>query len=235
MSNITGTLANFPNSLEEALEYALEVPFPSLESLVDIEEGFDTSHSPASPCLVESDNEVPILETLDEIINPPLSFLCLEDSSESSGSPSLAMNGSEPNSSHSSLESLCPPGFCSSSSQTPKFPLCHSLDSFRKNYPEVMYPIIFDPPLQSGRAFSLSQLDQMDDQVLQSYRSVDASCVPIPAGFWAEMGRVDTTMNSHFKTLEEFLPNEEWVHRRILEGCPIKITLRRYLKMVLIF
>ena len=232
----SNALANFPSSLEEALDFAIEVPFPHFESTVNIQDGFDISHDPPVPSLVEGDREDSISETSDSILNPPPSFFCIGGSSEevhSSGSGGFSLTGSDKGESRSpspdSCVSVMGQNSCSTSSQTPQFPFYQSFDWFKQKYPELLYPSVFNPPILSGRAFSVSQLDQIDDQILQNYRDVNASCTPIPAGFWAEMGRVDSAMNSHFKTLEEFLPNEEWVHRRICESGPLMTILKRYL------
>ena len=219
-------LTNFLNSLEEALDYAIEVPSPHFEHTLDIEEGFDASHSPPLPSVIEADSKGKVTNT-SMVSHPPASFLCPGSLPEKESSVESM------DSSNSSLASKTSVGdiiqkFCSSSSQTPDFPYHQSFDWFKQKYPEMLYPTVFQPRLQSGRAFSLSQLDQIDDQTLENYQSVDASCFPIPAGFWAEMGRVDSALNSHFKCLEEFLPNEEWVHRRVCEVCPPKVVLRRY-------
>ena len=219
-------LTNFPNSLEEAPDYATEAPSPHFEHTLDIEEGFDASHSPPLPSVIEANSKGKVTNT-SMVSHPPASFLCPGSLPEKESSVESM------DSSNSSLASKTSVGdiirkFCSSSSQTPDFPYHQSFDWFKQKYPEMLYPTVFQPPIQSGRAFSLSQLDQIDDQTLENYRSVDASCFPIPAGFWAEMGRVDSALNSHFKCLEEFLPNEEWVHRRVCKVCPPKVVLRRY-------
>ena len=70
----SNALANFPSSLEEALDFAIEVPFPHFESTVNIQDGFDISHDPPVLSLVEGDMEDSISETSDSILNPPPSF-----------------------------------------------------------------------------------------------------------------------------------------------------------------
>ena len=95
-------------------------------------------------------------------------------------------------------------------------------------YPKLLSPTSFSPPIQSGRVFSLSQLDQIDDLILENYRSIDPCCTPIPAGFWEEMGRMDSVLSQHVRQLEDLLRNEDWVYRRICEGPPIKSIILRY-------
>ena len=106
-------------------------------------------------------------------------------------------------------------------------PFINSYEWFKERYPEVLNFPCFSPPLVVGRAFSVSQLDQIDDTVLQNYREVSPECVPIPAGFWEEMGRVDSSLNTNYQLLEKSLPNEEWITRRLQEGCPIPVILDR--------
>ena len=211
-------LTNFPNSLEETLDYAIEVPSPYFEHTLDIEEGFDASHSPPLPSVIEVNSKGKVTNT-SMVSHPPASFLCPGSLPEKESSVESMDSSNSSLASKTSVRDMIRK-FCSSSSQTPDFPYHQSFDWFKQKYPEMLYPTVFQPPIQSGRAFSLSQLDQIDDQTLENYRSIDTSCFPIPAGFWAEMGRVDSALNSHFKCLEEFLPNEEWVHRTCLQSLP---------------
>ena len=120
-----------------------------------------------------------------------------------------------------------------SSSQTSDFPYFQSSHWFREKYPELLCPTSFSPPIQSGRAFSLSQLDQIDGMIPENYRSIDPSFTPIPAGFWEEMGRMDSVLSHHVKQLKDLLPNEEWVYRQICEGPPIKSIILRYISILL--
>ena len=68
-------LTNFPNSLEEALDYAIEVPSPCFEHTLDIEEGFDASHSPPLPSVIEADLKGKVTN-MSMVSHPPASFLC---------------------------------------------------------------------------------------------------------------------------------------------------------------
>ena len=45
--------------------------------------------------------------------------------------------------------------------------------------------------VRRGRAFSISELEERDDWADQNYRETFPGCVPIPAGMWEELGRVD--------------------------------------------
>ena len=134
----------------------------------------------------------------------------------------------------SPISELFKQNLTTSSSQTSEFPYFQSFQWFKEKYPELLSPTSFSLPIQSGRAFSLSQLDQMDDLILENYRSIDPCCTPIPAGFWEEMGRIDSVLSQHVRQLEDLLPNEDWVYRRICEGPPIKSIILRYFSFVLI-
>ena len=205
---------------------------PNSESLLDLAEGFDVSHSP--PLLTKiKEEEIKIpMDTVDEILLPPLSRFCLEaplrEDAFKRPLPTIpklfSISDPEPGPS-SSGDTV---GVMSSCSQTPDFPYYRSFEWFKEQYPELLYNSPFDPPLIMGRAFSLSQLDQMDEETLKNYREMDPLCVPIPYGFWEEMGRVDSALNLHFKLLEGSFPNEDWVSRRLSEGSSPKEILERY-------
>ena len=107
-------------------------------------------------------------------------------------------------------------------------PFKDSFAWFREWYPELLSYSPYDPPLVTGRAFSLSQLDLIDELSLQNYREVSPMCVPILVGFWDEMGRIDLLLSTHCQVLERSLPNEEWITRRLQEFCPIWLILQRY-------
>ena len=107
-------------------------------------------------------------------------------------------------------------------------PFKDSFAWFCERYPELLSYSPYDPPLVTGRAFSLSQLDLIDELSLQNYREVSPMCVPIPAGFWDEMGRIDSLLSTHCQVLERSLPNEEWITHRLQEFCPIWLILQRY-------
>ena len=110
-------------------------------------------------------------------------------------------------------------------------PFKDSFAWFHERYPELLSYSPYDPPLVTGRAFSLSQLDLIDELSLQNYREVSPMCVPIPAGFWDEIGRIDSLLSTHCQILERSLPNEEWITRRLQEFCPIWVILQRYYSM----
>ena len=99
---------------------------------------------------------------------------------------------------------------------------------YKQKYPESSIGSPFLEPLITGRSFSLSQLDQIDDVVLENYRSIDQNCTPIPAGFWVEYERIDTLMDFMLKNFESSLPNEEWVFRRLAEGSRPSAVLKRF-------
>ena len=107
-------------------------------------------------------------------------------------------------------------------------PFKDSFAWFHERYPELLSYSPYNPPLVTGRAFSLSQLDLIDELSLQNYREVFPMRVPIPAGFWDEMGRIDSLLSTHFQVLERALPNEEWITHRLQEFCPIWLILQRY-------
>ena len=58
----------------------------------------------------------------------------------------------------------------------------------QREVPQTLSPTSFSSPIQSGRAFSLSQLDQIDDLILENYRSINPCCTPIPAGSGRKWG-----------------------------------------------
>ena len=128
----------------------------------------------------------------------------------------------------SPISELFKQNLTTSSSQTSEFPYFQSFQWFKEKYPKLLSPTSFSPPIQSGRAFSLSQLDQIDDLILENYRSINPCCTPIPAGFWEGMGRMDSVLSQHVRQLEDLLPNEDWVYSRICEGPPIKSIILRY-------
>ena len=108
-------------------------------------------------------------------------------------------------------------------------PVFYPLSWFKGKYPESSMGSPFLEPLVTGRSFSLSQLDQFDDAALEAYRSIDQSCTPIPAGFWGEFERIDSLMDFMLKYFDTSLPNEEWVHRRLMEGSRPSVVLQRFL------
>ena len=111
----------------------------------------------------------------------------------------------------------------------------YPLDWFKGKYPESSMGSPFLQPLVTGRSFSLSQLDQFDDAALEAYRSIDRSCTPIPAGFWREYERIDSLMDFMLRYFDTSLPNEEWVHRRLMEGSRPSDVLKRFLHIIILF
>ena len=119
------------------------------------------------------------------------------------------------------------PAFVGTSVAPAPYPLCW----FKGKYPESSMGSPFLEPLVTGRSFSLSQLDQIDDAALEAYRSIDQNCTPIPAGFWVEYDRMDSLMDFMLKNFESSLPNEEWVHRRLMEGSRPSAVLKRFMPL----
>ena len=186
-NKVPDSIKNFPKCLEEALEFAVEDTSPFLSFLL--------SHSPPPPTIVEEESVGSAGDVTDKvsISAPPSTFLCYdtEIKSDSTDSmPSLISNfdafGSSENLasglSTSPISELFKQNL-TTSSQTSEFPYFQSFQWFKEKYPELLSPTSFSPPIQSGRAFSLSQLDQIDYLILENYRSIDACCTPIPAGF----------------------------------------------------
>ena len=240
-NEVPDSIKNFPKCLEEALEFAVEDTSPPFENIISGLGSFDLSHSPPPSTTVEEDSVNSAGNTSDKvsISAPPSTFLCYDSeikSDSTNSMPSLISNfdafGSSENLasglSTSSISELFKQNLTTSSSQTSEFPYFQSFQWFKEKYPELLSPTSFSPPIQSGRAFSLSQLDQIDDLILENYRSINPCCTPIPAGFWEEMGRMDSVLSQHVKQLEDLLPNEDWVYRRICEGPSIKSIILRY-------
>ena len=241
-NKVPDSIKNFPKCLEEALECAVEDTSPPFENIISGLGSFDLSHSPPPSTTVEEESVGSAGDVTDKVSvsAPPSTFLCYdtEIKSDSTDSmPSLISNfdalGSSENLasgfSTSPISELFKQNLTTSSSQTSEFPYFQSFQWFKEKYPEHLSPTSFSSPIQSGRAFSLSQLDQIDDLILENYRSINPCCTPIPAGFWEEMGRMDSVLSQHVKQLEDLLPNEDWVYRRICEGPPIKSIILRYL------
>ena len=226
---------NFPKSLEEALEFAMEDISPPFENIISGLDSFDLSHHLPTPVVVEENSTNSSGNIVDKISvsAPPPTFLCCETeikSDSSEGSILSLISNFDALESNESLASglsanpfseVLKQNLTTSATQTTDFPYYQSFQWFKEKYPEILGPTPSSPPIQSGRAFSLSQLHQIDDIILENYRSVDASCTPIPAGFREEMGWMDSVLSHHVKQLEDLLPNEEWVYRRICEGPPL--------------
>ena len=240
-NEVPDSIKNFPKCLEEALEFAVEDTSPPFENIISGLGSFDLSHSPPPSTTVEEDSVNSAGNTSGKvsISAPPSTFLCYDSEIKSDSTdsmPSLISNfyafGSSENLasglSTSPISELFKQNLTTSSSQTSEFPYFQSFQWFKEKYPELLSPTSFSPPIQSGRAFSLSQLDQIDDLILENYRSIDPCCTPIPAGFWEEMARMDSVLRQHVRQLEDLLPNKDWVYRRICEGPPIKSIILRY-------
>ena len=108
-------------------------------------------------------------------------------------------------------------------------PSSHPLSWYKGKYPEGPADLPFGEPLITGRSFSISQLDLIDDAAIEAYRSVRKDCTPIPAGFWIEFERLDFLLDFMLKNFETSLPNEEWVYRRLAEGSRPSSILKRFL------
>ena len=240
-NEVPDSIKNFPKCLEEALEFAVQDTSPPFENIISRLGSFDLSHSPPPSTTVGEDsvNSAGNISDKVSILAPPSTFLCYDPEIKSNSTdsmPSLISNfdafGSSENLasglSTSPISELFKQNLTTSSSQTSEFPYFQSFQWLKEKYPELLSPTSFSPPIQSGRAFSLSQLDQIDDLILENYRSIDPCCTPIPAGFWEEMGRMDSVLSQHIRQLEDLLPNEDWVYRRICEGPPIKCIILRY-------
>ena len=240
-NEVPDSIKNFPKCLEEALEFTVEDTSPPFENIISGLGSFDLSHSPPPSTTVEEDSVNSAGNTSDKvsISAPPSTFLCYDSEIKSNSTdsmPSLISNfdtfGSSENLasglSTSPISELFKQNLTTSSSQTSEFPYFQSFQWFKEKYPELLSPTSFSPPIQSGRVFSLSQLDQIDDLILENYGSIDPCCTPIPAGFLEEMGRMDSVLSQHVRQLEDLLPNEDWVYRRICEGPPIKSIILRY-------
>ena len=240
-NEVPDSIKNFPKCLEEALEFPVEDTSPPFENIISGLGSFDLFHSPPPSTTVEEESVGSVGDVTDKvsISAPPSTFLCYdtEIKSDSTDSmPSLISNfdtfGSSENLasglSTSPISELFKQNLTTSSSQTSEFPYFQSFQWFKEKYPKLLSPTSFSPPIQSGRVFSLSQLDQIDDLILENYRSINPCCTPIPAGFWEEMGRMDSVLSQHVRQLEDLLPNEDWVYRRICEGPPIKSIIMRY-------
>ena len=69
-----------------------------------------------------------------------------------------------------------------------------------------------------GRAFSISEVARLNNKALKNYWRVAPGVVPIPSGFWDEMARLDQLLEIHYDSMDSFLPNEDWIFRRMDEG-----------------
>ena len=85
-------------------------------------------------------------------------------------------------------------------------PFKDSFAWFRERYPELLSYSPYDPPLVTGRAFSLSQLDLIDELSLQNYWEVSPMCVPIPADFWVKWGELIHSLVLTVKSWRDLFP-----------------------------
>ena len=104
----------------------------------------------------------------------------------------------------------------------------HPFSWYKGKYPKCLTGLPFGEPLITGRSFSLSQLDLMDDAAVEAYRSIRKDCTPIPAGFWIEFECLDFLLDFMLKNFEASLPNEEWIHRHLAEGSHPLTILKRF-------
>ena len=113
---------------------------------------------------------------------------------------------------------------------TPEY---HPFSWYKGKYPECPTDLPFWEPLIMGRSFSLSQLDLIDDAVVEAYRSIRKDCTPIPAGFWIDFEHLDFLLDFMLKNFEASLPNEEWIYRCLVEGSrPLTILKRFFLILI---
>ena len=109
----------------------------------------------------------------------------------------------------------------------------HPFSWYKLKYPKCPTGLPFGEPLITGRSFSLSQLDLIDDAAVEAYRSIRKDCTPIPAGFWIEFERLDFLLDFMLKNFEASLPNEEWIYRRLAEvSRPLTILERFSLTLI---
>ena len=109
----------------------------------------------------------------------------------------------------------------------------HPFSWYKGKYPECPTGLPFGEPLITGRSFSLSQLDLIDDAAVEAYRSIRKDCTPILAGFWIEFELLDFLLDFMLKNFETSLPNEEWIYRRLAEGShPLTILKRFFLVLI---
>ena len=109
-----------------------------------------------------------------------------------------------------------------------------AFDEFKEKYPTTAPSDQQGPAkLIRGRAFSISEVVRLNNKALKSYWKVIPGAVPIPSGFWEEMARLDSLLEIHYESMDSFLPNEDWICRRMDEGNTPWLILRRYFNYVL--
>ena len=111
-----------------------------------------------------------------------------------------------------------------------------AFNEFKEKYPmTIPDPSKSSAKLVRGRAFSISEVTRLNNKALKSYWRVVPGVVPIPSGFWEEMARLDATLDAHYESMDSFLPNEDWICRRMDEGNTPWLILRRYFIILLSF
>ena len=107
--------------------------------------------------------------------------------------------------------------------------LREAFNEFKEKYPMTIPDSNQGPAkLVRGRAFSISEVTRLNNKALKNYWRVVPGVVPIPSGFWEEMARLDAMLDAHYDSMDSFLPNEDWIHRRMDEGNTPWLILRRY-------
>ena len=108
--------------------------------------------------------------------------------------------------------------------------LKESFEIFKQRYPPSSFFVGHGPPaFRRGRAFSISEVELRDDWAEQKYRETFPGKFPVPSGIWEELAHLDAQLEFHYQSLESFLPNEEWVARRLAEHTDPWFILHRYL------
>ena len=114
--------------------------------------------------------------------------------------------------------------------------LREAFNEFKEKYPMTIPDSNKGPPrLVRGRAFSISEVTRLNNKALKNYWRVVPGVVPIPSGFWEEMARLDAMLDAHYDSMDSFLPNEDWIRRRMDEGNTPWLILRRYFITLLSF
>ena len=114
--------------------------------------------------------------------------------------------------------------------------LREAFNEFKEKYPMTIPDSNKGPAkLVRRRAFSISEVIRLNNKALKNYWKVVPGVVPIPSGFWEEMARLDAVLDLHYDSMDSFLPNEDWVRRRMDEGNTPWLILRRYFITLLSF
>ena len=114
--------------------------------------------------------------------------------------------------------------------------LREAFNEFKEKYPMTIPDSNKGPTkLVRGRAFSISEVTRLNNRALKNYWRVVPGVVPIPNGFWEEMARLDAMLDAHYESMDSFLPNEDWIRRRMDEGNTPWLILRRYFITLLFF